>query len=164
MTTILVVATLDTCGACHQYNLYEHPQLKYLIKQHAQIRLVEVEGYYDDGKLTLHSDGPIHPAFRSKIKFFPSFYLFTATTWNDPNQPLSGAAMGLDIDNMIELESEYDPTTDCDYISVISYHYNFWWPEFGIYMKDDPNILGDFETSYCRKHFEHSLIMQGGRK
>ncbi len=112
MTTILVVATLDTCGACHQYNLYEHPQLKYLIKQHAQIRLVEVEGYYDDGKLTLHSDGPIHPAFRSKIKFFPSFYLFTAKTWNDPNQPLSGAAMGLDIDNMIELESEYDPTTD----------------------------------------------------
>lgn len=112
MSAVLVIVTSKTCGACHSYKLNEESSLKYLVKHNPHIRLVEINAQYDDSKLTLDSSGSIHPQLRSKIKFFPSFYLFTPKSWADHTKNLQGKAMGLNFDTLEDNYDEYNPTAN----------------------------------------------------
>jgi len=83
---VFVIVTADTCGHCTTFKNKTLPSLKSRILSEGKCSLVEI-----NFPNTNTIPGPeYHPHLKKYIGWFPTFFLFTGSSWSDHSKPLNG--------------------------------------------------------------------------
>ena len=114
---LVVLRPEGLCRYCDIYKTNQHEKLLELIERNPRIDVITVEAKITNEGKKFTSD--VHPDLYEDVywKWFPSFMLFTKTSWTDPDKDLKGfiygGTMGVDEKgqpDLIEIPNEYQAT------------------------------------------------------
>lgn len=88
---VFIIYTADDCGACLTFKRNHLGKLLELIDKYDSIKVrhINIKSMKDD-----QPTEDIHPQLKMNKKWFPSFYLFDETQFNNHNSNLSGHVLG----------------------------------------------------------------------
>lgn len=89
MKPVLVLVTADTCGHCVNFKKNELNNLKQALQNEDKVYLIEI-----NLPNTQSTPGiEYHPDCKKYIGWYPTFLLFSGSTWFNHNVPLKGSIL-----------------------------------------------------------------------
>jgi len=87
---IFVIVTSDACAHCHIFRAKELDNVKNRLIKEGKVNIVEI----NSKTMTANAGDDYHPNLSKYIRWFPTFFLFTADSWNNKNIALVGKVLG----------------------------------------------------------------------
>lgn len=139
LVLVIVLRPRGICSTCDGYKDTQDVKLRQLIKGQTNIRIVTLTASSTALGNSFIEHEYYHPEMKTVYwKWWPSFFLFTEESWNNPNVPLEGYILGGKIDIINGEKKMVSDTEDSQYSSLATDIFSWVTKKMGILTSKEP--------------------------